>query len=88
MDILENAPAQYGALGLLIAAQSGAIWALWRQWQIERKARDEDRRQCHKELLDLNDRLVVSQHELQLLLKGLVDGLEIERLFREYAKKN
>jgi hypothetical protein len=77
MDILQNAPAQYGALGLLIVAQAIVISALWRQLQ-----------QRHKELVELNDRLVKSQHELQLLLKGLVDGLEIEKLFREYAKKD
>lgn len=77
MDILSNAPAQYGALGLLIVVQFIAIGALWRQLQ-----------QRHKELVDLNKRLLESQGELQLLLKGLVDGMEMEKLFKEYSHKN
>jgi hypothetical protein len=88
MDILSNAPAQYGALGLLIVAQAFAIIALWRQLAVERKQRDEDRRQCHKELLELNGRLISSQGELQLLLKGLVNGMEMEKLFKEYSSKD
>lgn len=77
MDILSNAPAQYGALGLLIVVQFIAIGALWRQLQ-----------QRHKELLELNEKLISSQVELRLLLKGLVNGLEMEKLLKEYSKKD
>ena len=86
-EILSNAPAQYGALGLLIIIEGIAIVKLWQQLTIERKARDEDRRQFHSELVELNNRLVSSQGELQLLLKSLTDSMQIEQLFKEYSKK-
>jgi hypothetical protein len=98
-DVLSNAPVQYGALGLLIFILSVAISFIWRQWMKERKewrkeladereARDEERQQYHQELLGLNDRLISSQKELQLLLKSLTDGLQVDKLLREYTKKD
>jgi Flp pilus assembly protein TadB len=98
-EILSNAPAQYGALGLLVIILAFAIGSLWRQLTIERrearaeiaaerKARDEDQNQSRKELLDLSERLIDSQTELQLLLKSLTDERAIEKLFREYIKKD
>ena len=87
-EVLSNAPAQFGALGLLIILEGYAILKLWQQLQTERKARDEDREQCHDELRELNDKLISSQVELQLLLKSLTDGMQIEKLFREYHKKD
>lgn len=98
-EIVSNAPAQGTALGFLIIILSGAVVFLWRQLAIERaqskkeladerKSKDEDQRQYHKELIELTDRLVSSQAELQSLLKSLTDVSKIENLFEKYSKKD
>ena len=54
----------------------------------EREAWNAERQKYHQELLDLNNRLISSQAELQLLLKSLTDGMQIEQLFKEYSKRD
>jgi Skp family chaperone for outer membrane proteins len=103
MDVISYAPVQYGALGTLIVLLLGAVIAIWRQWIIDRKqlkkelekeraARDVERKQNRQELIDLNDKLVTSQNELQSLLKGLAHEFEIKKeitkLFQEYIKSS
>lgn len=101
MDILSNAPAQYGALGLLIVAQAIVIAALWRQWikerrdakkelADERRARDDERKARDEERERHHTEVVeitTRQIESQAELNLLLKGLSDERNIEKFIRE-
>lgn len=92
-----------GLLIIMLSGGLGAVWKLYvnqgkqhkaeldkirQSFTDERKAWNAERQKYHQELLGLNDRLISSQKEFQLLLKSLTDKITIEDLFKEYSKRD